>query len=456
MNLNDNVFICNIFVVRQKMKSNQTKMRIKNWAFCAIFLMGIITSSCNNNDENEEALSDDPRVRSLVINGISKTFVVNDTESIIYNYDSLSYGTNIKSLYPSFYGYDGALSIQYLQQGAWVEYSSSNPLDFSSPLQIKSISADGAFTKEYNVDIRVHKYDVEAITWEKVATLPITSSVISQKTIRYNNSYYLFYADETGESFVLISSDGENWSSQQLQIDNPDWKTLSYMSQGVVVKTANGLYACDLSSGFTFSEVAVPADVTNITPLFTVKNSFLLIGEKSGSYYLYELRDGESEYRQKSLLPQDFPVAEITTYLSPTSSNLLGYVFGGKNADGSGSVWSVDISGNVINLTNNRSSLPFRRYPMPLYFENNLFLVGGEKADGYTDEFLESTNFGVSWFDNTHKTLPKEIGARGAGYIYEYERNMLILIGGVNETGFQPDVWKGTLNQKILDEILNQ
>jgi hypothetical protein len=433
-------------------------MKMKNWTFFVILFLGIIISSCKENKDTEDKLSDDPRVRSMVVSGISKMFVINDTESIIYNYDSLSYGTKINSLYASFSGYEGTISVQYLKDGIWTEHVSTSPLDFTSGLRIKSISADGVYSKEYDVDIRIHNYDVEAITWEKVADLPVTATVVSQKTIRFNDSYYLFGVDETGESFVLISSDGENWTSREIVIDNPDWSTLSFMFRNLVVSTETGLYTCDLSSGFVFSpvEVALPAGVKNFMPLFTLNNNFWLMGEESGTYYLYMLRDGEEEYRRLLPLPAAFPVSEITTFLSPSSSNQLGYIFGGKNTDGSGAVWSLDTNGNLLNLTHNQSSLPYAIHSMPLYFEGKLFLVGGKKEEGYTSDFHESTNFGTSWFNNTHKILPDEIGTIGSGYIYEYDRNKVILIGGKNESGFRKGVWKGILNQAILDEILDQ
>ena len=68
-------------------------------------IMTIFIASCDD-DDDDKFTKTDPRIKVMSVDGVSKTFIINDVEQIIYNYDSLKYGTDITSLSASFYGYD--------------------------------------------------------------------------------------------------------------------------------------------------------------------------------------------------------------------------------------------------------------------------------------------------------------------------------------------------------------
>jgi len=82
-------------------------------------------------------------------------------------------------------------------------------------------------------------------------------------------------------------------------------------------------------------------------------------------------------------------------------------------------------------------------------------MAGGITSGDYSNRFYVSPTSGATWSRDTHKTLPDEISPIAKGSIFQYERNKIILIGGENKKGFSPTVWKGTLNQEILDDIIH-
>jgi len=440
-------------------------MKIKKFLLIA-FSLPIVIFSCKKDEEKDNTVTDDPRIRTMVINSLRTTFVVNDVEGLIFNYDSLAYGTNISKLPPIFTGYGGPLSFQYKfgEAGEWKDFA-NDTIDFSSqPVFFKSIAPDPNYTKEYRIDIRVHKYDVDAFTWGKSGTLPVIGTVVSQKAVFYNQKYYFFYCNDLGKSRVITSENGENWTDVgEIDIDNLDWTTLTSMHQPqtLVVQSGEKLYKCDdLSanpSAFTPFTVELPEDCTLKVPLFTLGNNFWVIAKnQSDSTFLYSLANGGEAYQRRTLLPSRVALIEkITTFVSPSGTTTVGYIFGGESVNGNGTVWAVDVNGNIIELTSNQSVFPFLTYSMPFLFGNNLCLVGGITSGNYTDRFYVSQNSGATWSRDTHKTLPVEIGPIAKGSIFQYERNKIILIGGENENGFLPNVWKGVLNREILDNIIH-
>jgi hypothetical protein len=437
-------------------------MKIKKFLLIVFLLSGVVLSSCKKDDDKIKIVTDDPRIRTMGISALPATFVVNDMEGLIFNYDSLSYGTVINKLFPEFAGYGGKLSFQYKlsENGEWKEFSNTDTLDFSSLVFFKSIAPDSSYTKEYTVDIRVHKYDVEAFTWTKnEKTLPVQGTVVSQKAIFYNQKYYFFYSNEAGKSYVITSENGDDWKEAgEIDIDGPDWTTLTSMHQShiLAVQAAEELYVCDLSAGnLSFTQLvdaALPEGVTLQVPLFTLGNNFWIIAkEEDLTYYLYSLAKDAQEYQKGVLLPSGTPVEQITACVFPSGSTILGYIFGGKNANGNGTIWGIDIDGNIMELTSNQSALPSLSYSIPLFFGNKLYVTGGMISGNYSDQFYASPNSGAAWSKDNHKVLPLQVSK---GSIFEYKRNNIILIGGENKSGFSPSVWKGELNQEILDDII--
>ncbi len=448
-------------------------MKIKKLLLITFLLLGVLASACKkDDDDSDDVVTDDPRIRTMTISSLSTTFVINDVEGLIYNYDSLSYNTNVTALHPVFTGYGGTLTFQYKlsEDGEWLEYTNLDTvpkIDFlpSSTVFFKAIAPDPKYTKEYKIDVRVHEYDVEAFTWEqKTNALPVQGKVVSQKAVFYNQKYYFFYRNDSGRSYLITSAvdNEDNWiEAGEIDIENPDWTTLTTMfdSQTLVVQAGGTLYTCDLAAGgnitFTLSQAPLPENFTLQVPLFTIGNNFWIIAKQQDQPFLCFLANGSTEYQVgMELNDENLPLKDITTLVAPSGSTSIGYIFGGEDANEKGSVWAVDVSGNIIEMSSNQSAFSFRSYPMPIFFGDKLSIAGGITSTGYTNEFYDSPDSGVTWTNDTHKTLPSEIGPMAKGTIIEYARNKVILIGGENSDGFLPNVWTGILNQDILDATI--
>jgi hypothetical protein len=326
-------------------------------------------------------------------------------------------------------------------------------------LFIRATALDSSYVKDYKIDLRVHKYDVEAFQWEKIARLSVQGTVVSQKVVSFNGKYYFFYRNEAGNSYVIVSEDGKSWEQKaEISLNSPDWATLTSMySASFAVKAIDGLYVWNAeTNGFSFllSDAVLPENATLKVPLFTLGNKFWVIaqGDNSTKILCY-LPEGATEYVEKATLSPNVPVEKVTAFVSPSGITMLGYILGGSDARGNGTAWVVDASGNIGEMATG-TLFPALSYPMPIFFKSVLYIAGGKATDNsYSYEFYGSSNSGISWSKDTHKILPDSLPV-AAGSIFEYGRNKAILIGGENEQGFLPEVWEGTLKQEILDELM--
>lgn len=431
------------------------------------FLLMLFSLSCGmfvscKDDDDDDAVSlnyDDPRVRVMTINGISATFVVNDVESLIYNYDSLSFGTDVKRLHPVFSGYQVSPIMQYDSAGTWKSYPSDTTfkLDFSNVVKFRSISLDSLHTKVYTVELRVHEYDVESYEWELASTLPVHGDVVTQKAVSFGGKYYFFYSNGAGENYALSSSDCKSWKEEgSIVMAGADWHTLTERNGSLVVNTANGLYVCTSELSFIPSSALLPANLSMVKPLFTLGAKFWVVAEDvDGKKSLCSLAAGSQNYEVEDPLPSTFVVEGMEAVVSPSGSTLVGYLF---TSDGQGgtAIWALDNVGNLMCLSNGKSPFDFRFGMMAYYYDKTLCVIGGQDAAGnYQGTLYKSTDSGMRWGYDSHKIFPNEEEYRAySSILFNEDTNEVFMIGGKNKSGFAPGVWKGILKQFLMDDLI--
>ncbi|HOI27815.1 MAG TPA: DUF6242 domain-containing protein [Paludibacteraceae bacterium] len=420
---------------------------------------GTITSCSDDDDEEVPYNNDDPRVSSMTIEGISQTFIVNDVECRIYNYDSLSFGANLEAIHPVFYGYSGYSIMQYDSAGTWENYpnDTSFKLNFTKPIKFRSISLDSASFKDYSVEIRVHKYDVEAYEWEKLSSLSVHGTVTSQKAVYYNKTYYYFYSNEAGENYALTSTDCKTWTELgSIVLSGADWSTLTERNGSLVVNTTNGLYVYTSGLSFASSSFLMPVGFTLARPLFMLGGKFWVIAKnEEDKYYLCYIYSEALAYSLVSEIPSSFNAEDMEIAVCTSGSTMVGYLFT-KNEDGGTIVWALDVDGNLLDLSNGKSPFEFRKGMMAYQYEKSLCVIGGEDTEGnIQSSAYKSINSGINWGFDSHKIFPNANDARAFSTIlFNEETNEVFLIGGNNKSGFAPEVWKGILKQFLMDDLV--
>lgn len=355
-----------------------------------------------------------------VVTGEAFEFVVDQKAKEVYNVDSLVYGTKVDKVVSNVsctgipYRYD-------LSSDAYVYYSSTDSVDFTSPVSVRITSSDGTYDNYYTIKLNVHRVDPDLMVWESFAA-PALEGVVPVKIIEHDGKMYLFGTDAGGAPVVAVSSvTGE-----------PEW----------VVTSLSLSAACDLSSVQLFNEkfyMLVAGDVYTSGDavswaLSSAGNAFVslfAVSDNGGRLWaasetdIFSSADGTA-FLQAQPLPEGFPlygVCSISSTLSTNESISRTMLIGFSSADkaGAAQVWcrlSNDNEWYAYELTDNK-------YPCPAFagltvvgYDDALYAMGGTALiDGVQvkafDKFYVSRDNGVVWKPCTDYATAMPAGLKG-------------------------------------------
>jgi N-acetylneuraminic acid mutarotase len=111
-----------------------------------------------------------------------------------------------------------------------------------------------------------------------------------------------------------------------------------------------------------------------------------------------------------------------------------------------GTLWGIDANGGVMPLVQANGQLPALTAPALAVADNEVALIGGQQTDGtYSSKYYSSSDAGITWTDNWHKTLPSYLGGIAGVSALQLTDGSLLLVGGRNAEGYRNTVWKATL-----------
>lgn len=413
-----------------------------------------VTVACNKSDDDDYDETD-PRICNVSVRGISTTFVVNDVEGVIFNYDSLAYGTSVKALSPSFYGYNASTRIEYEKDGKWVAYSNSASdtiaLDLTH-LKIRSTSVNGKNTKEYLFSVRVHQFDVNALKWEKISTFANAAGATSQHALLCGGTYVYLYTLAGGKVGAYTSADGVEWTEKTVTgLENADCATAAVSGGKIVVAGADGGAWSATAAELAFEKETMPDGLKMIKPLFTLQDYFWAVVSDGESTLLLKGEQGAplSQMTTEISVSAGFPAEGITAQVERSGvKTQVGYVYG-NSADGA-TLWAIDGAGNVSKISDRKSGLPSLKNVAMATIDSELGLIGGSNGDGVPQKtYYTSTDGGLAWSENWHKELPKEMGETDGATAFVTPTGKLLLVGGAKNEKTAPAVWLGTLNAAL-------
>lgn len=423
-------------------------MKLRNLLlYITAFTLAVVNSSCKDDEEED---TPDPRIRRVVFSqlGSNVEFIVNDTEAKIYNYDSLTYGTRVDSLYPNIYQYsDNKVTIQYSYDGInYIDFRNTVAMNFTKPVKIISTNTDNNSKKEYTLEVRVHKYDVDEFQWTNVGAVSgLEETILSQKSIMHNDVMWQFY--QTNDACkVVTSKGGTQWQSNTVEApETLDLSTLCNIDDSLFVQGKSGvIYAAN----FTTLQFNKFEAIASGQLLYTLnKQIWMLDGKEIKSYS----KNGEAKISQP--VHDEFAVDTVRSFTAPSGNTILGYLYAKKGDKAE--IWGVDRYGNMECLTNTSAGLPYLDKAITFAFNNStLGILGGISTDGkYSTTCYTSSNSGLSWAVDQHKDLSNTVGALAdAGLFQTGDKGEFLLIGGQTANGQSNKVWALRLKKLLLDE----
>lgn len=334
----------------------------KKSIFLIPLLAGLLSVvSCNSDDEFEYEMLDFSGVAitgfSLqsdgdILNNLDSVFFTVDlVNALIFNADSLPYGTKVNGLAVKITS-DICYKLLITAPGdegteKEIDYltSPNEKIDFSrGAVNLKVVSGDGEYTRNYKINVNVHKMSPDSLYWASVneTQLPTVFDVpLAQKSVRMGDKAYCLSTD--GTSFCMAVSDdpfANQWSKNAAVLpDDAEVRTLTategrlhLLAGGKLLWSEDGVNWSD--SGETWRSI-------------TASYGDVLLGVKEypdGKLYYAFFPDRNCPSEQ---IDADFPVSGNSgsvVFDSKWSSSAQVMTFGGRNMSGelTGATWAFD------------------------------------------------------------------------------------------------------------------
>ncbi len=187
-------------------------------------LLGI-TVACNDDPEGYDTSVDYASTQITAFSLKSNSTVLNNLDSVyfsidlnsarIYNADSLPYGTKTNRLQVELTTDNcSTVELHFPREGksdSIVNYltNPNDSIDFSlGAVKLHLISADKVATRDYYINVNVHKVVSDSLCWnlKSPESLPSAISTMSdQRTVEFNNKVYTFVTDGTTRASLNIA-----------------------------------------------------------------------------------------------------------------------------------------------------------------------------------------------------------------------------------------------------------
>ena len=376
---------------------------------------------------------------------------------LIWNKDSMLYGTRLDSVVPRFV-------FAPTPSAAWLKLpdtlcvlSGYDTLDFTKqPIYLNIRSADRSTLKTYEIRATVHQADPDLYTWTILTPLiyPIDDS--EQKVVESDGSFVLIKSN----GFALhayASDDGAEWFDLGEPTGLPaGTKVRQIISDGTTLFYGQGniIYTSTDAITWTAQPVAYPI----VTTLLFWNDLIWVLVDNNG----YELAYVENnELVLSGMRPEgQFPVSDFGSVVFHSASlRERAMIIGGYADNGAplNTRWNLEYSTHpqpkgqyrIEEFSIDRPSFTRLTGISVIWYDNRLMMFGGvdDKMSYFGREILISTDEGLNWVkaDSTKNQLPEVYRARQKQTAIVRD-NYIYLFGGQDANMSYSDVYRGRLN----------
>lgn len=431
-------------------------------------------------------------------------FSIDLVKGEIFNADSLPYGTKVDRLVPIITTLETASLIElkvnrHNASDTTYNYTSdaTDSIDFTNPVIIHVVSANGDFERNYTVNVNVHKIKSDSLVWNNMSTTGLPSSlanVTAQRTVRQGNSFFCLTTDGNSYSLAVnkvglsglngVAEPADVWEAKPLSLPfNPLLSSFA--------ATDNALYMLDDSNTLWTS-----ADDGNSWQSTTLQWENIYGGHQG--ILIGNLRDSDGNWMLQTFpemnltpLPDGMPVSGTSVpvlYNFPMSQRPQSMIVGGRKADGSLSASSWGFDGNswvkiskrdLPEALEDAAVAPYYSFTVSEGWSVKEFatmlVFGGRKADGaLSGTVYMSNDYGYNWtVADDHLQLPAEMPPFISAQAYvmastfsasvvpaivkpieSWECPYIYIFGGTNAQGILfPTIWRGVINRLTFKPI---
>lgn len=487
---------------------------IKNLTIYLAGLMGMIAMIACNETKNEDieitygstqvkafSLAPDD---SLLVNLDSVFFSIDLVDRLIFNADSLPFGTPTDAL-AVLLTTDACSTIELKYKtkagkDTTVNYmtNSTDRINFSNgPVTLHLVSYDGKAEQNYSIKVNVHTVVSDSLCWGLMSRRDLPSAFsrpVAQKTVKYGTTAYCLTTNGTAYSISRTDHpDTDNWTRVVPRfMFTPDVESFAATDEALYILDNNGnLYRSTDGSAWN----AAGCRLSHIYGSYESRLLGVATGDDGQPHHAY--------YNHPTLTVSDTPIgdcpvegtSQLAVFDSKWSEAPQLTMLGGRKADGSltSSAWGYDgknwarlsdsfpIEAEGINLVpyivTSTDSTNWTTSRMPA-----LLAFGGRTEKALNTTVYISRDYGVNWtkagnnlqlpdfmpascfaqalvYNTTYKadsrsSAWKQAVPRAVKPVTDWEAPFIYLFGGYDFTGGLFDsVWKGVINSLTFKPI---
>ena len=384
---------------------------------------------------------------------------------LIYNKDSILYGTPIDSVVPVFtYNstpYSLVFHIATDTVDTFITFKSGTAINFElQPVYVTVTAQDMKTRKTYKIAPTVHQADPDLFVWSCLNNKLADENNNRQNVFYLNNTFY-YLGSDGNSSFVYRSKDARVWEKSEIVLSADISRYIASDNTFYCLDNQTISASKDLYSWTPFGK-PLPENCNFETPLFFFDDKvWALVSRQDDNvvnteYHIACVSDSVTEIADM-LLPPNFPTEGFASVVfASATGRKRAMLIGGYSADGVmlNTRWNVEtsVSGySIVNFSDdNRNSFDAVAGASAVCYGGKIYLFGGIGADNriLENQIRVSADEGMNWdaADTAHNKLPEYFEPRYNMTALTTESGAVYLFGGRNKTSLFSDVYQGVLN----------
>lgn len=369
-------------------------------------------------------------------------FYIDQLQKLIYNADSLPYGTDATKLLCTITTKNSGTAVLVLKNQAGADslayYSATDSIDLSSPMRLRVFNLSGTAYREYTVTVNVHRQKGTEVSWTKTSHDAL-AAVSGRKLIFLGQQTFLF--GQQGGQTVVYRHNGTTYERLAPTFDANAYQSVVTMN-GYLYLTDNGSVKRS-ADGETWETTGTPAEPTRLigagsTKLYALTANAIVSSADNGATWTAESLDDDA-----SMLPADnvnFVCMAVKTNAGTNKLVLIG------RRDGHTRVWSK-VEENAAGAQpapwlfynddpHNILTLPLTDNLQVVAFDGGLLAIGDDFSTLY-----KSNDQGLTWQAYGDLTITADFGRTAAPFAVATDSTNTLYISKAGS----PDIWAGRI-----------
>lgn len=383
-------------------------------------------------------------------------FTIDHTAGRVYNVDSLPAGVSTRACLPTITAKNGGyIYVKNLDNDSLRYYSSADSIDFRQPRVVRIYANDGTWSRDYTVEVRVHKESADSLYWRAQPSQTALAALGDMRGLFFRGNVVV-WGIKDGVSEAYATTDGSSWRQLVLPA-----------SEGVSMATdGSRLYALSAKG-----ELHASADLTTWKPRHADTSLYMLAGAARTELYalatdglLYGSRDQGATWTADipGAYAANIPTRDITavTTVATTNADIDRVLIAGNSQSATQStalMLTKDVDTADPSESGTWTVIPFTaatwhhapalEHIQIVPYASGLVMIGGQGRGVCDEEAFAKVRFsrdgGLNWWTDKRLFLPQGFSASPTSFalVADDTCHLWLIAGGSGQ------VWRGYLSQ---------